>query len=411
MTLKIPFGFSLYLLLMFPPMLPFLGSTEISKQASLILLLVVGGVLLSYRRRVKIDFVFLVLLFYALYCFLSTVVKQGFIGGSLLINDLFESTRVMFIALFYLYGFNLIRYRQFNFFDNVQHWKIFLVFSALVVVSFILKDGYLGLLSSFYNSKEHRFSGLMPGINYIWFPLVVLIGFGIAIYQRRRLSKAWLVLVSLVVLASLVLSASFTSIICVFGFVFLFLALVYFQKHGVRSFLIIGPVLLVSLSIGYAFLSYLLENSIGFSGKFQLILAFIESGELSEFSSLSKRFNVWANAFQLIEEKPLTGYGANKSGLRYTDNTYVMTLYRYGILGLLLESSIYLGLIFFFLKSCFVHKKNVLLSAFCLSMIAAYLVSGLTANSFYELKLPYVFFAVVGMLKYMCQTKSDYVHC
>ncbi len=397
MKIRLLNTFSVYLLLLFPPMMPFVGGTDLSKQVSLILLLMTGSFLLCSLKKIKFDLVFALLFSYALFCFLNTVAKQGLIEGSVLINDIFESIRVVFIAFFYLYGFNLIRNNKSQLFESSLYWKLVLLFSALVMVSFILKNSSFGVLSSFYNSKAHRFSGLMPGINYVWFPLAVITGFGMLLYQRHAFSKIWFILATIVILGSLVLSASFTSIICFFTFLFLMMALFYFNKYGIRAFFIVIVAIFISGVFGFALLNYLLDNSIGFSGKFRLLLVFIENGDLSSFSSLSKRFDVWSYVFELINEKPLTGYGSSKSGVRYTDNSYVMTLYRYGIIGLLLEISVYLSLIFLFLKR-FVNKENVLLSSFAISLIVAYLISGITANSFYELKLPYVFFTFIGCL-------------
>jgi len=271
-----------------------------------------------------------------------------------------------------------------------------------------LKSSSLGILSSFYNSKEHRFSGLMPGINYAWFPLVVLIGFGTALYQRQTFSKIWFLLACMVVLVTLMLSASFTSIICFFSFIFIFMGLLSFNRYGVCAIVVMACAILICGLAGFVLLEYIIKNSIGFSGKFVLLMDFIEDGDTSSFSSLNKRFDVWQYALTLINEKPLTGYGANKSGLRYTDNTYVMTIYRYGLIGLMFEISVYISLMYLFLKR-FLNKENILLSAFSISIIVAYLISGFTANSFYELKLPYVFFTVIGCCMYMCESKQEYL--
>ena len=84
-----------------------------------------------------------------------------------------------------------------------------------------------------------------------------------------------------------------------------------------------------------------------------------------------------------------------KSEITITDNSYLMSLYRYGILGLSIELLI-LG---FFLtltaKKCF---SGYSFSVYVLPLIftAANLFSSFFANNMYELKLPYIQFLLIG---------------
>lgn len=71
-------------------------------------------------------------------------------------------------------------------------------------------------------------------------------------------------------------------------------------------------------------------------------LKYIFSVQPMEIKNLNARFNLWERAYKNeILPHFIIGQGSAKSMITIIDNSFLMSLYRYGILGLLLEFAIY----------------------------------------------------------------------
>lgn len=74
------------------------------------------------------------------------------------------------------------------------------------------------------------------------------------------------------------------------------------------------------------------------------------------------------------------------------DNSFLMSIYRYGIIGLFLEFMIYLS----FLYLCFKRVRSNNFYALPIAFMCVYLITGIPANNFYELKTPYILAFMIG---------------
>jgi O-antigen ligase len=120
----------------------------------------------------------------------------------------------------------------------------------------------------------------------------------------------------------------------------------------------------------------------------------LELSNLLEVPTLSKRFLMWDAAWTDISNRLIIGHGSNKTGLTILDNSYLMSIYRYGVIGLFLELSLYALII----RNCIRDNSSDWVAGLTLIFLSAFLVAGTTATVFYELKLPYIFMLLAGAL-------------
>ncbi len=386
------FSYLPLLLIIFPSSLYFVSDTDVAKQLALICFLFTLVFFILIKNRIALDAVFLLIIGYALYSMFNSIIKHYFFHNYIIIQDVFEISRIFFIGFSYSLGASIsFKFYDQKWFSGVQY-KIYAIFVFIICVGFLLKSNSFSWLLSFYSSKDHRFSGLMPGINYAWFTSIFLfLGFMVLIKKNIVLSLFSLLSAFMVI----GLSASFTSLISALIFIFAFYILNY-NKISFSAFVFKIPLFLfIIFALIFLLIYIMIDYKIGLSSKFKLISSLLDSFDLSTIPSFKRRLELWSYVLIEIEKFPLTGHGSNKLGLKYTDNSYLMTMYRYGIVGLLFEFSIYTSII---VKSFSSIKYDRFSSSFSIALLSAYLISCIPANSFYELRLPYVMFFVLGVL-------------
>ncbi len=398
---------ALLFLFALPTVYFFLGSADIGKQVATVVMLAVGTLMLFYQRHIFIDYpvrIFALLAFYAAAVF---ILKGAILSGNIMPNDFAELMRLFGLLVFYILGCsfgNTCRFANLGeqtAFARKICWGLFLML-AIIAVSYYFRDTPLGILSRLYSSEEHRFSGIMPGINYIWLPLSIMCLSGLVAGLGL---VAYFAIFSLT-LGSLLLSASFTAIVATFVAIasyWVFRELL-IRKNIFRVLISVVGVLVISYGL-VSFFEFASESGVGMAGKFKLITQFITSGSIESFPSLVKRLYVWREVLSEVEKEFWFGHGPAKAELRFTDNSYLMTLFRYGALGLLLEITLYISFLGGMIYRLIATGSKLMLIP--LSLLSAYLVAAITTNVFYELRAPYLLFLLVGYFLHVNVVSSD----
>jgi O-antigen ligase len=353
------------------------------KQLSVLMLIFFGFYLLFFVGKLRFNLAVACIASYLLY--ISIITFFSSVKYFLKITDLFDLLRVFGVLVFYVLGMSIGSAK------SLLALRLLVYLSAMVFFSYLFRGGFFGGLSEFYSSEDHRFSSLVPGINYIWFPCLTIF-----LYSRVYLGNLFCLLSFFVVLSSLVFSASFTSIIVfLFGLItFEFLKMRFTGNRGLSScilFLTLYAVAMISLVTLMIYISVYYE--FGFVHKFYKLLEFLQTFDVSIFSSLSKRFDHWAYVFSAIQENSFIGHGPARDLIKYTDNTYLMSLFRWGLVGFIIEVLVYLVVIFYLFKNAMKFSVDAIIS---LSLLSAYFIAGFTSNVFYELKVPFLLFFIIG---------------
>ena len=382
-------------LLSFPVLLLGKSNIDLSKRfSSIIYFLFCVSLLITVTNKVKYNIITKLLITLSLYILIDIVLKQSVILKNLTIRDFAEIIRI--VGIIFSFSLGLTIYDKYA--DNIKPKKILLVLLLLQLIlsiGFILK-GPFQFLNFFYTNKSHRFSGLMPGINYIWVGVGITYLLLIEALVKKQISKnkkfIYLIVTISITAFETLLSVSFTSIIifCLFTFTLL-IATIKIRIQTIIAYIVASIITFIILSNLFSFIG---QHSTYFISKLSQFNDFESGGSLNSFSSLQQRFEVWRYILSHYTRFPFTGYGSGKDIISYTDNTYIMSFFRYGILGLMLEVSLYVSLLIHFKKK--LKKTKEKLFIFVLSFILSYLIAGLVSNVFYELRTPYVAFLLFG---------------
>jgi len=377
------------LFFLFPTVfIPFV-EVSLSKQISALFLIIIGATSFFIIRKVPNNMIVYCLLLLFLIGLLTTLNTSLDGTFSFQFRLFAEPLRIIGLCFFFSIGYYIShQYTDLDFFKLKNKNYIFIIiFSILLLLSYFYRESSFGILSNFYSSEEHRFSFVMPGINYVWFPLLIFI-----FISLRSGSKIFFFVV--LIIASLVLlkAKSFTSFAAVLLSLLIYFCINNFTGVSITKKIYSIVLLFLFTSILMYFVFDILSLMSNISSKYLQILIFFEDFDIAAFSSMSKRIVYWDSVISLINQRPFFGYGFSKSILEYTDNTYLMTLVRYGYFGLFLELSIYIYL-FKSISSLSGFYKSALYAIF-----SGYILSGFTVNVFYELKLPYFFFLLFGIV-------------
>jgi O-antigen ligase len=210
-------------------------------------------------------------------------------------------------------------------------------FSDFLIITFLALTVFLAfswlvdlpLVNDLYNSQGHRFSGLTASINYVWAPFVIVYCIWLLSAGPSRRPTLSLFFCGIFFFA-VIFSGSRT------GFLIYVIFLLFFAFRRLDLFRIIivaiGVVLMVFI------LQALVEYEIGFVGRSRKILELMMTGDLESFGGDNDRWAVWSYALNnYIYENFIFGVGGGKSIMRFLDSQYLLSLFRYGIFGVIIE--------------------------------------------------------------------------
>jgi O-antigen ligase len=129
---------------------------------------------------------------------------------------------------------------------------------------------------------------------------------------------------------------------------------------------------------------------------------------IHENGSLKGRLEVWGELLKMVWEKPIFGYGINKNYFYenkiYSENEYLLMLWRYGIPGLFFYITFLFGLIYKFRR--FILKKTSNQSLIYFLVVILFSINALTNNPISSPMLLIIFAMINGL--FLAQDFSGY---
>ncbi|APH03560.1 O-antigen ligase family protein [Bacillus weihaiensis] len=117
-------------------------------------------------------------------------------------------------------------------------------------------------------------------------------------------------------------------------------------------------------------------------------------------SSFKSRYYYWEQNLTIFKESPVFGLGPMKDGfVRFADNSYLYTLARYGIVGLLIMAGLYLYL--FVRTFSQISRENTGKKVLGMTLnltLVGYAVMGMVAEVWYNLQSITILFVIIGLL-------------
>ena len=350
-----------------------LFSGNVGKQLAAGTLIVFGMTILSkFKIYIKKDSVSLLILIYFTYC-ISNILINPLTHDAGSIRDYLEIIRLIGCIIFFLLGYKIGFDRS-----KDSHIYFLLIILLLLELAFIFDLRFYPL--SMYITRESRFSGFAIGVNYV-FSIFLFCLLMIKIKSKNQSQNLFFFFL-IVMTIFLILSGSRTSLI-------IFLITLLFLSKLKISYLF-NLRFLIFCFLAFFFIRYF-EQFDSFNRIEIYVQPFINlSFDIESYPTLLKRFLMWEAKLPLIHERIIFGYGGAKEVLRIIDNSYLMTLLRYGVVGLSLEILLYLTMIRISFKSD--HRLLFIL------YILGHLISGVTTSFLYELKTPYLLFYLFGLI-------------
>ncbi|GAM12021.1 O-antigen ligase family protein [Mesobacillus selenatarsenatis] len=117
-------------------------------------------------------------------------------------------------------------------------------------------------------------------------------------------------------------------------------------------------------------------------------------------SSFKNRYYYWNLNLEKFKESPIIGSGPMKEGfVRFADNSYLYTLARYGILGLLVLAGLYLYIYARTFYSIVKGNKSKQFLGLAINLtIVGYAVMGMVAEVWYNLQSITILFIIIGLM-------------
>ncbi|WP_318476253.1 O-antigen ligase family protein [Photobacterium leiognathi] len=156
-----------------------------------------------------------------------------------------------------------------------------------------------------------------------------------------------------------------------------------------------------SISIAvFVFISSVIVYMMIVSGRLGYIYSgfnFVLDNGLSEQSSFSGRLIMWNYYYELISNNILFGYGPSKDYFKYSvaDNNYIFIVFKYGLIGLVLQLSIFISLIFYLIRKVIHGYRTV--EPLALFLGALILLSSMTSEMIDSMRITPFFFMITGL--------------
>ncbi len=385
---KIAPAFGLALIVFWINNIPGIGDTAGKQAATVLMLLGMLYIHLVFAPSYKTsDFVW-VFFAYASYILLRNICYYLFNPNVVIWNDLAETTRLAGMSLAYLMGAASSSH------DNKLGWRrfcyLYVVVSVILLALWFVGPAGFGKAVEFYITREGRFSHLVPSVNYVWAPSLVAIGISLLLVRTESLKdKALFTGVLLVSILSLILSGGRASIAAFL----LGMTLMLFAARIVplRSTVFVA-LSIAGVSVLFDFSEYLPATFDRFVSRMIEIYDALSARDLSEVHAFSVREQHWSDVWETSKENSIFGAGSSKSGIRVTDNSILMTFYRYGLIGVCIELLLFGVIVYNALVRGIRHPAAPILLGF----VGAFFVSGITSSPMYELKTPYLLMFLVG---------------
>ena len=348
---------------------------------------------------------FVLLVGYFVYVLGNLVFNQVLGGGGVVPGDIAEVLRAGAIVMFYKCGIEAPKTVDLGQVNRATA-AFFAIFALLIVNHLSNLPGVQDIIQALFTTRRNRFYGSWGSVNYIWVPVSTVLFLWLLLRRGQRPTLVRVLQHAAVLLTSVVgiaLSGSRTSMGAVAGGLLIVLAVGSGRVHHKRSLargilrfagrvlLPIGVVSLATVAIDFLTLSSVVHSRLG-------ELEQIAQGDLEALPTIAVRQQIWGEAAPTIRERIVFGHGPSKSGIRLLDNSYLMSVYRYGIVGLLIELGIYFSLLVRYVLLLRGSATGVRspIHLYPIVLLLQMMVSMIPANTFYELKSPYLLFFIFG---------------
>ncbi len=297
------------------------------------------------------------------------------------INDLFEIYKLLkhmiIFLFFYLYYDEKFTYYQLSKIIKIS-FVLVVVFNLLhllnlfnfneIIMKFYAGDElYKTLLSeiSMFN-KIKRLYGTMgnPNNNSILFSFFLIYFY--SLFQiRKSLTNLFFIFVSFLLFLLSNSRTTFLALILAFSFYFFIIK---------KDF---------KLKIAFIFILFFIFILLLYTDYF-LYLKSLVTIDLKSTGSYKKRIEIWVHLLNLIKDSPIIGFGPNKNYFYedniYSENGYILYLYRYGFIGLFINILLILYPIYLSLKN---RKGNlyIILLLFYIVLLFTSLTNNPTFNN------------------------------
>ena len=382
---------ALIILLLFPIQMPFIsGSTALHVATGFYivaatLMLLTMDKFLSMSRGGRTIFLSLILL--VVYSFSRTIISffLGDAGGST--QDFNELIRLYGLIVFFFLGVAIGN--TINHYPTKRFLYLGIFLLTYLLVAFIFPPLQF-LFYELYVTRGGRFSGLSFGVNYVFAHVIIWLSL-LTIFKNKNyhLNSYFIFYSYLILFIWVVLSGSRSSWIAMtlfFTLIFLFSDLK--SKMKSLGFFLLFSIVIIGLlnSINIAWL----DRSLSRLNELITMIRFID---YTQVPALESRVIEALHRFEIIMQNPLFGYGINRITELGFHTSYLRSLYRYGFVGFVFE------LLFYVISFYYAWRmRYILFAKYIAGFVLAFLVAGLVSLVWYELRVPYVFCAVVGIL-------------
>ncbi|MCG5534297.1 O-antigen ligase family protein, partial [Halorhodospira sp. 9621] len=373
--------------------IPFLTGENTGKQLATVGLIGCALIILLFFRphltlKGAIPFFFFAYLAY-------TTAVNYFVGlfnePPLVFRDFADPVRIAGLLIFLLLGAASSLQVQ------PRHLRIFLYFyigvTFALLFEWILSTPLVPHFFDLYITRGGRFSHTMTSVNYVWVTsLLALWAAFLLLLKREGLFDLPVISLTLALsILSLTLSGGRSAIV---GFVAAFFVLLYFFLRHTEPRRLVAIFLSFALLITFSFAVFdlaVLERSIN---RLNELFSLLQVRNPAEVPALDARIAHWQTTWPIINDRLVFGHGSARAGTDIFDNTYLMTLYRYGLIGLALECLIFISMLGIAISRFHSHPGAPLALAFLLAL----LLNGITSTPMHELKTPYIFAFLAGWL-------------
>lgn len=336
---------------------------------------------------------------------LLMLVSMGINGRIFVFQDLFEVFKLIKFSLIVAF-FTLVPTATF-----CRTWlkPMFIALVGFNLVHFFNLFGFNDIIASYYNGGLHieyfglnslkepavkRMVGLAgnPNINaliFLFFSIVFLPT------NQRKNTLLWFLIAVLMVF----LCQSRTAILGLGAILFAFGFLMK-ENFTLRKWMI----LLLGISFVYVLSWAMATNFFHYS----LYSNNLFNGQVLQTGSARGRLEAWKLLGDMILQRPLFGYGGNKSYFYaqkiYSENEYILMAWRYGLIGLIGYLLIYFQPIKAFFQAKKIDKTYPALLCIVLMMVAA-----MTNNPFVDRTIMVLFAVVIGAVYAQLSTRPSHV--
>lgn len=386
-TIKTPF-LPLWILLFTPAVFPFLPD-EIGARSGTFFAIAACFLLLALSKKINIPPKLILIPLITLILYTLSRIFFSDIYTSIEIYDFAEIFRLAGLLIVFFLGNKASNTKNIYFYKTTK--KLLFVYSGLtlsLLLPFIFKLESLNPLYELYITRGGRFSGISPSVNYVWFSSLLVSIIAIHSFSRNHIKSPLLALSLLVSVSALIFSGSRTGLISFAAGLTVYWALQ--LKITPKNIAYTLTIIVLIIFSGNSLFNTLPERTKNRANELANVILYQDT---QHSSSLDARYKELKERNTLIKERPLFGHGLSRADEPYFHNSFQRSIYRYGFFGAILEIILLSLFLFYFTKTSKTNNYSIL----AIPILCAYIIASITSPIFYELRVPYILFFILGL--------------